>query len=64
MTLSLARQYFAAVVAGGKAFFAGGFANDPAGAGGVADVGRPFAGFRSSVVDVQVKRVGLNVPLR
>jgi hypothetical protein len=48
--LSLARQYFAVATAGGKAFFAGGFAND--GTLGVHGIGHPDAGFRSSVVDI------------
>jgi hypothetical protein len=43
-----------AAVAGGKAFFAGGFANDPTAAvtAGRANSGRAWAGYRSSVVDI------------
>lgn len=52
--MSLARQYFAVAVAGGKAFFGGGFANDATmkQVGAEAGGNMPFAGFRSSVVDV------------
>ena len=47
--LSLARQYFGVASAGGKAFFGGGFANDPTGA---ATSMHPDAGFRSNLVDI------------
>ena len=48
--LSLARQYFGVASAGGKAFFAGGFANDLMDEETEGQM--PEAGFRSNLVDI------------
>eukprot|EP01052_Picozoa_sp_SAG31_P038823 SAG31_NODE_5260_length_2645_cov_1.747054_2_plen_275_part_00 len=58
--LALARQYFGVASADGKAFFGGGFANDPSLKGGGnldlhakrTEEHRPLAGYRSNLVDV------------
>ena len=50
--LALPRQYFATASAGGKAFFAGGFANNNAMQSGNSSPPPLGAGFRSSLVDI------------